>query len=205
MSCMPLLATAVSLAGHKSLSAGKYEGKSFQERMEDRFPAFADKRSKKIIFVAHCLINQNARCNGSGNFPSSVPLIPAYLLANQIGIAQMPCPELGCLGLGREGLIYDQLSTVGARRYLRQIAEDMAYQIEQYRKHGFRVTAILGVDCSPSCGVNCHAYNGAQPGKGAFMEELAEVLAERGLEIPLIGVSDENPQEALERIQALDS
>jgi len=62
MSRMPLLTAVLGLAGHKPLNAGKYEGNRFQERMADRFPAFNDKRGKKVIFVAHCLINQNARC-----------------------------------------------------------------------------------------------------------------------------------------------
>jgi predicted secreted protein len=188
----------------KLLYGGRFEGESFDGRMIDRYPAFDDARSKKVIFVAHCLINQNARCNGSAETPASVRGIPEYLLQNQIGIAQMPCPELSSLGLGREGLIYDQLSTPGSRRHLKLIAQDIAYQITQYRKHGFKVLAVLGINCSPSCGVDCHAYNGRKPGKGAFMEELTEEFNNTGLEIPLIGVADTEPEKALAEIKALD-
>ena len=188
----------------KLLYGGRFEGNSFDGRMIDRYPAFKDARSKKVIFVAHCIINQNARCNNSAETPASVRGIPEFLLKNQIGIAQMPCPELSCLGLGREGLIYDQLSTPGSRRHLKLIAQDIAYQITQYRKHGFKVLAVLGINCSPSCGVDCHAYNGAKPGKGAFFEELTEEFENTGLEIPLIGVADSEPEEALAKIKALD-
>lgn len=201
---IPGLTAALALLGRNKLTAGRLEGQSDSQRMTDRFPSFEDKRSKKVVFVAHCLINQNARCNNSGNFPAAIPLIPEYLLENKIGIAQYPCPELGCLGLGREGLIYDQLSSVACRRYLRSLARDIVYQISQYRKHGFKVPAVLGIDCSPSCGVNCHAYNGAKPGKGAFMEELSEALKKAGIEIALIGVADEKPEEALAELKSLD-
>ena len=190
------------LSGRKLL-AGRFEEKKFQERMIDRFPPFDDARSRKVIFVAHCIINQNARCNGSAETPASIRRIPEFLLKKNIGIAQIPCPELGCLGLGREGLIYDQLSTPGNRRYLKTLAQDILYQINQYLKHRFEVVAILGINCSPSCGVDCHAYNGRKPGKGAFMEELSEEMEETGVEIPLIGVTDAKPEKALAVLETL--
>jgi len=187
----------------RSLFAGGYEKNKFGERMIERYPPFDDRRSKKVIFVAHCVLNQNARCNGSAETPSAIRKIPEFLLQHHIGIIQMPCPELGCLGLGREGLIYDQLSTPGNRRFLRLIARDVAYQARQYLKQDFKVLGILGINCSPSCGVDCHAYNGRKPGKGAFMEELTEVLDTAGLKIPLIGVVDAEPEKALASIEKL--
>jgi predicted secreted protein len=203
LAAVPGAVALMALFGKQKLTAGKLEGRSEEDRMIDRYPAFDDKRSKKVVFVAHCIINQSARCNNSGNFASAIPLVPEYLLANKIGIAQIPCPELGALGLGREGNIYDQLSSVGSRRYLRALASDITYQISQYRKHGFTVPAVMGIDCSPSCGVNCHADFGAKPGKGAFMEELSAALAKAGVEIAIIGVEDKNPQKALEELKAL--
>ena len=64
---------------------------------------------------------------------------------------------------------------------------------------------MLGINCSPSCGVDCHAYSGAKPGKGAFMEELTEEFDKAGLEIPLIGVVDAEPDKALSELKKLDS
>ena len=188
-----------------SLYAGRFEKNRFDERVIERFPAFADGRSKKVIFVAHCFLNQNARCNGSAETPSAIPRIPDLLIQRNIGIIQMPCPELGCLGLGREGMIYDQLSTHGNRRYLKLLAQDVVYQAKQYLKHGFKVLGVLGINCSPSCGVDCHAYNGAKPGKGAFMEELSEELRIEELELPVIGVADAEIEKAVEKILELDS
>ena len=176
----------------------------FGERMIERYPPFDDARSKKVIFVAHCIINQSARCNGSAETPSAVAKIPEFLLKQHIGIIQMTCPELGCLGLGREGLIYDQLSTPGNRRYLKSLAQDVVYQVKQYRKQNFKVLGVLGINCSPSCGVDCHAYNGRKPGKGAFMEELTKALEAARLELPVIGVTDAEPDQALAVLEKLD-
>jgi len=172
--------------------------------MIERYPPFNDGRSKKVIFVAHCIINQNARCNASAETPSAIPKIPECLLKRHIGIIQLPCPELGCLGLGREGLIYDQLSTPGNRRYLKFIAQDVVYQTRQYMKQGFKVLGVLGINCSPSCGVDCHAYEGEKPGSGALIEELTEILKKAGLEIPVIGVMDAEPDKAVAAIEKLD-
>lgn len=188
----------------RGLCISEFEKNKFGERTIERYPPFNDARSRKVIFVAHCVINQNARCNGSGESPSAIAKIPEFLLKHHIGIAQMPCPEFGCLGLGREGLIYDQLSTPGNRRYLKRLAADVVYQVKQYLKHDFKVLGVLGINCSPSCGVDCHAYNGRKPGKGAFMEELTEALEAAGLEIPIIGVADAEPDNAVAQIEKLD-
>lgn len=202
LTCLPLLDLVFR---GRALHAGRFEGQSFEDRMIEAKLPFDDARSRKVIFVAHCFLNQNARVNGSGQTPSAIPQIPELLLQRQIGIIQLPCPELGCLGLARRGAIYDQLSSHGNRRYLRDLALDAAYQARQYLRQGFRVLGVLGINCSPSCGVDCHAYNGAKPGKGAFMEELAEVFAGQGLELPLIGVADEDYQAAIPLIEALDN
>ncbi len=32
---------------------------------------FTDKRSKRVIFVAHCILNQNAISDGTADYPGS--------------------------------------------------------------------------------------------------------------------------------------
>jgi hypothetical protein len=117
----------------------------------------------------------------------------------------MPCPELGCLGLGREGLIFDQLSTPESQQYLLDLAQEVVSQMKQYLHYGFRVLGVLGINCSPSCGVDCYAYNGAQPGQGAFIRVLSEVMSREGLSLPLIGVADEDYRAVLEPLVSLDT
>jgi len=141
-------AAGTLLAG--KLSATEFVKNRHGERMIERYPEFVDARSKKVMFVAHCIINQNARINSCAYTPAAIPKITECLQEREIGIIQMACPELGCLGLGRGGPeeIYDQLSTPGARRYLRGLAESVVYQTKQYQKQGFRVLGVLGIDGS---------------------------------------------------------
>ena len=62
---------------------------------------FDDIRSKKIVLIAHCLINQNAISDGTAVYPAAFSDLINFLMQNNIGILQMPCPELCCLGLDR--------------------------------------------------------------------------------------------------------
>ncbi|MCE5189281.1 MAG: hypothetical protein LLF75_08920 [Eubacteriales bacterium] len=62
---------------------------------------FEDARSRKVVFVAHCILNQNSISDGTASFPGSNELVLRALLDAKIGIVQMPCPELSCLGLDR--------------------------------------------------------------------------------------------------------
>ena len=202
---IPAILTAACSGG---LSATEFVKNSHGERMIERYPDFEDKRSKKVMFVAHCILNQNARINSCGYTPAAIPKIAGCLIERGIGISQMPCPELGCLGLGRGGAeeIYDQLSTPGARRYLKTLAASVVYQAQQYRKQGFRVLGVLGIDGSPSCGVDLTWYEGEGPGTGAYMEELREALKKANLaDIPVKGVQDALPDEAVALIEKLDS
>ena len=64
-------------------------------------PIFTDKRSKSIIFLAHCILNQNAVSDGTASYPGFVTEIVELINSTDFGIVQMPCPELHCLGLDR--------------------------------------------------------------------------------------------------------
>ncbi len=197
---------ALGAAFPDGLKATEFVKNRHGERMIERYPDFDDKRSKKVMFVAHCILNQNARINTCAYTPASIPKIPETLLKRGIGIVQMTCPELGCLGLGRGGPeeIYDQLSTPGGRRYLKELAQGVVYQVKQYRKQGFRVLGVLGIDGSPSCGIDLTYYDGEKKGKGAYMEELEGALAAEGLDVPVKGVQDAEPDKAVALIEQLD-
>jgi predicted secreted protein len=201
------LSTLLAGSLAKRLLADEPEKSKFGERMIERYPDFNDARSKKVMFVAQCILNQNARINSCAYTPAAIPKIPECLFRRNIGIIQMPCPELGILGLGRGGKveIYDQLSTPGARRQLGNMAMDIVYQARQYQKQGFRVLGVLGIDGSPSCGVDLTFYEKEKPGRGAYIEELSEALDKAGLKIPVKGVMDAKPDEAEMLIASLDS
>lgn len=62
---------------------------------------FNDGRSKKVVFIAHCLLNQNSISDGTAVYPATFKEIIDYFINADIGVIQMPCPELSCLGLDR--------------------------------------------------------------------------------------------------------
>ena len=62
---------------------------------------FHDGRSKKVVFVAHCFLNQNAISDGTAVYPAVWRDPIEFFMDAHVGIVQMPCPELCCLGLDR--------------------------------------------------------------------------------------------------------
>ena len=63
---------------------------------------FDDHRSKKIIILSHCLLNQNSISDGTADYPSQFNEIIELIMMNNIGIIQLPCPEMLCLGMDRK-------------------------------------------------------------------------------------------------------
>ena len=62
---------------------------------------FTNARSKNIAFVAHCILNQNSISDRTATYPGAIKEIVKVLCASNVGIVQMPCPELLCMGLDR--------------------------------------------------------------------------------------------------------
>ena len=190
------------------------------EEVKRSDPVFTDARSKKVVIVAHCVLNQNARIDTCATAPAVFPKVLEALVERDIGILQYPCPELGFLGMGRQGQdcaswdgsyehesgeVYDQMIVPEGRKYLRGVAENLVYQVKEYKKFGFKVLGVLGILASPTCGVGLKYYKGLDETDGAFIEELKKVLDEAGLELPILGLNDLEPDEHVAHIQTLDS
>jgi len=173
---------------------------------------FTDSRSKKVILVAHCLLNQNARIDRCAYFPGAMGDIARALVDSGVGVLQMPCPELECLGLDRSGRIREG-ADIGIREALlgdkatacRELARGVARQCAEYRKHGFTIIGAVGNDGSPACGVDFTWYleSGFGAGTGAFITMLREELAAAGVEIPFAALQDRQWDIGLARVRAL--
>ena len=83
----------------------------------------ADSRGGKVIFVSHCILNQNAKVRGIAVFPGAVRPVVDLLLDHGIGIYQMPCPEMTYLGALRWGQVRDQYDSPMFRRHCRALAK----------------------------------------------------------------------------------
>jgi predicted secreted protein len=131
----------------------------------------ADSRSKRVVFLAHCILNQNTRYLGGACRSCCVREIVDRCLDADVAIVQLVCPEQQVWGgvLKRRMLrLYGADSGRGARpvlaallpvaerytrRMYRRLAHRVAREIEDYVHSGFAVLGIVGIDGSPSCGV----------------------------------------------------
>jgi predicted secreted protein len=52
-----------------------------------------DRRSKKVVFLAHCLLNENTRYLGGACRGCCVREIVEQCITHDLGMVQMPCPE----------------------------------------------------------------------------------------------------------------
>ena len=103
---------------------------------------FNDGRSKRVVFVAHCFLNQNSISDGTAVYPAAFKDLVVFFLNADIGIVQMPCPELCCLGLDRGNIhgadspvvventrIRKEMKEDGANRKLAKLADYVVQQI----------------------------------------------------------------------------
>ena len=176
---------------------------------------FQDGRSQKVAFLAHCLLNQNAISDGTAVRPAGFPEMVSYLLEHGVGIVQLPCPELLCLGLDRgdpQGAerpvvventrIRRAMAQAEPSRRLAQLVEDTMTQLLEYRRYGFQVVGILGANRSPCCGVDTTSQDDQEvPGMGVFLEALSRRLEEVGWTIPMVGFR--GTDDAVETVQRL--
>jgi predicted secreted protein len=130
-----------------------------------------DERTKKILIVSHCILNENTRYLG-GAFCSGInPDILKELSIKNCGIVQLPCPEQIAWGGVLKKLIWLPVDTKGKLiNYLirliypffiwytyfiyHRIALKTVRLIEDYLKSDFEVIGIVGIDGSPTCGVS---------------------------------------------------
>ena len=171
-----------------------------------------DKRSGKIAVVAHCILNQNSRVLGLAERSSAITEIVEFLIRNDMGIIQIPCPELSHAGILRKEQTRDQYDNALFRQVCRKIAAEIVDQIREYSKAGIKAKIIIGVDGSPSCGVNktskinpCKKMAESQSvkGFGILMEELYLELRKRKFSIPFYGIRYERLSEDLDEMEKL--
>ena len=138
------------------------------EALRDRL---ADARGGQVVFVSHCLLNENVRYLGGACMPGAVDELVDEWQAKGYGICQMPCPEQRAWG----GVLKPRIAIAfGARRRpfwfihrpmlsaftwytrlrYRLLARRVANEIRDYVRSGFSVAGVVGVDGSPSCGIS---------------------------------------------------
>ena len=132
--------------------------------------ALRDRRAGKVVFLSHCLLNQNVRYLGGAFRPAAVDELVEVFRRDGIGICQLRCPEevawggvikraiwwmAGSRGKLRALFRRPLLALFGwyTRVFYRHLAAAAGRQIRDYLRSGFDVVGVVGIADSPSCGV----------------------------------------------------
>ena len=180
------------------------------------------KRNKKIVLVAHCLLNSNSKVEGLAQYEGALKEAVNLIIDSGVGIVQLPCPELSSYGIKRWGHVKEQFDTPYFREHCREIFGPYLKQIKDYLAADYEILALIGIDGSPSCGVNktCSGKWGGEflsssdlkkkidtlsfsKEPGVFIEEIIKILKQEKIEIPIIAIDEENPQNIKNKIQKI--
>ncbi|MDZ4183083.1 MAG: hypothetical protein U1B83_09415 [Candidatus Cloacimonadaceae bacterium] len=112
------------------------------------------RKDKKIILMAQCLINPYCRVHILGqNFPLTQELTE-FLLKRRIGIVQYPCPETTAMGLMRNPMGRQQYDNIFFREHCKELLKVPMLMAREFVKNNYRLVAYIGLENSPTCGIN---------------------------------------------------
>lgn len=177
-------------------------------------------RSKKMVLLSHCILNANSKVEGLSDYKATIFEIVKIIEDNKLGIIQLPCPEMFVEGIKRWGKVKDQYDTLHYREECRKMLMPIIYQVQSYLGAGYRFVGVIGIDGSPSCGVDI-TCSGDFRGEisqieqldkvidslqsidesGVFMEEFKKLLSAYNIELPFIGINENNVYESIEKVK----
>lgn len=160
--------TSISQEGTRRCAGWEGASEGHVKLLIARLP---DARSRQVVFLSHCLLNENTRYLGGACVPGCVSEIVERCVDARVGIVQMP-PEQRAWGgvlkrflLAGYGLQHTHpllyllrpplmaLFRWRTRRSYETVARQVAREVADYVASDMEVIAIVGVDGSPSCGV----------------------------------------------------
>jgi predicted secreted protein len=166
-----------------------------------------DERSKKIVFISHCLLNMNTKAKGKARWPALAPLLLERFSKYELGIEQMPCPELGIFDVERERATKEMYDTPDFRKVCSGYANFVTKEIEKFQKAGIKVMAIVGIAGSPTCGakiINAGKTTKVAKrvlGQGIFVEELQKAFKSKNIEIPFVDFDHRDMHRSLAELE----
>ena len=176
---------------------------------------------EKILFVAHCILNTGSKVvmDDSEDMRKETALRKKLLkmaIEKDIQFIQLPCPEFTVYGAKRWGHVSDQFDNAFFRKHCRNLLELPFMELEEYLVHPdrFSVLGFVGIEGSPTCGVNltCTGPWGGSKSTGqewaaivdqckmvsrpgVLIQVLKEELNKRGIDIPIYGLNEKDLKE----------
>lgn len=140
-------------------------------------------RSKRVIFVSHCVLNQNTVVCPLARAKGGYRDVVQEIMESGIGIHQLPCPEYRHLGLQREPMSKAEYDTVEFRTLCKSISQDTINIMKEYLDNGYEVVGLIGINESPSCSIRVT--------EGILMEELLDIAKKEQISLNTIDVPGE--------------
>ncbi len=179
-------------------------------------------KNKGIIALSHCILNKFSVVETSNPKKKDIGKLLNFLLENNMGIIQLPCPETQMYGLKRWGHVRDQFDTPFFRKTSSKLLEPFVVEVEDYIKNDYTFIGIVGIDGSPSCGINISCASPEWGGdfkdrslvedklstldylqdKGIFMEVLEKDLASHELRPKFFGLLGDEVDKLIQEISS---
>lgn len=138
-------------------------------------------RSKRVIFISHCILNQNTVVCPLARAKGAYTEIIETIMKNGIGIHQLPCPEYRHLGIKRDPMTKEEYDTEDYRKLCKNISIDTIGIMKEYIENAYEIVGLIGVNESPTCSI--------RNSKGIFIEEILQLMNKSNLDIKLLDVS----------------
>lgn len=159
---------------------------------------------KKVVFVPHCILNQNVRASGKEKSNGSIKEIVNFFVEAEIGIVQLPCPEVEFDGGLNRIFRTKESYNKNYRNRCREISLKILKDIKGYLEKDYNVLGILGVEFSPTCGVyRVENEKKIASGKGILIEEIEKEMRKENFQVPIISVNINNVFSTLEKLSLL--
>lgn len=176
---------------------------------------------EKVLFVAHCVLNTASKVvmDENEDMQKEAALRKRLLkmaVEKDIQFIQLPCPEFTLYGSKRWGHVSDQFDNGFFRKHCKSLLELPLMEMEEYLANPdrFGVLGFVGIEGSPSCGVNltCTGPWGSSKSTGqewaeivdqcrmvnkpgVLIQVLIEELNKRGIDIPIYGLNGRDLEE----------
>lgn len=185
-----------------------------------------------IVFSSHCMLNTAAKVvmYEDEEMAAEEALRRKFLAAaieKGVQIIQLPCAEFTLYGARRWGHVSTQFDNPFFRQHCRKILAPYILQMKEYLANPdrFRVLGIVGIDGSPSCGVdytgvgNWYGSFGGRKDlaetlssckmvnqRGIFMDELCAMLREEGMDdkIPVTALFAPEPHKCMSLLDQVE-
>lgn len=160
-----------------------------------------NKSMEKLLIVSHCILNTLSKVKMDERRLENEYVLKKEVmnkvLKNNIQLLQLPCPEFLLYGKKRWGHVKEQFDNVFFKEQAKLLLKPVIEQIQEYHNNGIEIIGVVGLDGSPSCGINytCSAdWQGSIKDldkiskankineSGVFVEVFKELLADKQID-----------------------